>query len=178
MNKALRILLVLFLLLLGLYVGAAGWVASGLTAPSTSENVKITGPVTVDGITFADLQSAERYMKEKEVDSWFPWMRNPLPPLFIACIGFGLVGGAIGRLKSLISSDSTDVPQILLHWIFAGAVGLVLYFIINVFLDGRSGRNLFFIVATLVGGIFSEETYDWIGTKARTILDMISKKSA
>lgn len=158
-----RILLVLFLSLLSLYIAAGGWVASGANAPSNDESVTITGSVFVDGHEFADLKSAQRYLQEKEIDTWFPWTRNPLPALFIACLGFGLLGGAIGRLKNLISGDSITALQIFLQWVFTGFLGIVLYFIFSVFFDRPSG-NLYFIVAALVGGIFFDETFSWIKT--------------
>lgn len=166
MIKTLKILLILILLFTSFYIAIAGWVATDALNSKSSINKSNDNPVVYNGITFATAEEAEAYRKEILVGRWFPWIWDqPVSSLFIACIGFGLLGGIIRLLRNALVKSLPNTSRILLIWLLSGAMGLVLFFLIGLLFEAKSGKELIFYGLSLLSGIFSEETYDWLATK-------------
>jgi hypothetical protein len=160
-------------MLLGLYTGMAGWVAT-----KALQNTSVAKPAAgseqhyyeFEGLTFADEDSLRDFLQERRSSRWFPWIfevPQELTPL-IASMAFGLVGGA-ARLLKRVSLDGKRVSSlhIFSEPLFGSVIGLMIFFLSlvlpAVFTSGKNPvRPEALVGFSLFGGAFSEQAYDWL----------------
>lgn len=171
--KVVTFLLTITWLVVGLYLGVAGW--EGSKALEKTSVQKRTDGTTAqsfefEGLNFKDEESLIRFLKQRESIRFFPWifsMPQSITPL-IAAIAFGIVGGSARLLKRLsIDGDQLTLPTVFADPLFGGIVGLTIFFMSLLlpllFTSGRTPvRPETLVAVSLFGGIFSEQAFAWI----------------
>jgi hypothetical protein len=180
---AIRILCFASIVFFALYLGIAGWVGSRVLA-SASEKIKIDTNSQIleyDGITFKTEHDLKVVLLRESVIEWFPWvLAAPVPPSFFAAIGFGMLGG-VGALlrKNFISKKEFLSLPIVVEPLFACIIGTMLFFLSfllpAILTTNSNPRPEALVGFSLLGGFFSEQTYDWL---RKNIIDKVFPKGA
>lgn len=176
-----RILCFVLIIFFALYLGIAGWVGSRVLS-SAAEKVKIDAnsqTFEYDGITFKTEHDLKLVLLRESVVKWFPWIfASPVPTSFFAAIGFGMLGGvgALLRKNFINRKDFLSLP-IIVEPLFACIIGTMLFFLSfllpAILTTNSNPRPEALIGFSLLGGFFSEQTYDWL---RKNIIDKVFSK--
>jgi hypothetical protein len=154
----------------GVYLGVAGWIgmkALEETAVVHSPSAPTGHGVEYHGLVFRDEQSALDFIQEQRSTRLAPWMFD-LPaeilPL-VACLGFGVVGGA-ARLLKILALERVAVSSRALFSdpIFGGVIGfafVVIAWTLPSIVTTAKGpvRAETLAALALCGGLFSEQAF-------------------
>jgi hypothetical protein len=110
-----------------LYFAAAGWVRVDVeTRIKQTAEAASSGPVQLEGVTFASGLDRDRYVAVRDAQAYFPWtLKLPHPvSLLITAMAFGFLGGLLRIVFNLAHSPSSfEKPFVNLA--FSSLMGLV-----------------------------------------------------
>lgn len=177
LSNIIRIIVFTTFLLIGLYIGIAGWMGSRVFEES---EVKVSDAANsqsyeYDGIRFQREQDLKVFLLNESAIKWFPWIFEiPVPPLLIAAMGFGILGGIGGTLKKVVIDKRKFLSlYLIVEPLFACVIACVFFFLSFILpavltTGNYTARPEALIGFALLGGIFSRQVYIWLETNVIT----------
>ncbi len=168
-----RYVMTLALLLMGLYITAAGYVAAKILQMDSVKTSTTAQPVEYHGNTFADVPSLLNFIDQQKARHTFGWVFF-LPDvliLLVASLGAGYLGGAVRVPMLLRENSSLSYWQVLFEPVVGAGIGCVMFFLsftlpIALFAGSNPVRPEALIAFSLCGGIFSERAYKFFEAQA------------
>jgi hypothetical protein len=167
-------------LVTGAYLSASGWVAMKALEETSVVSTTAAGGghgVEYQGLIFRDEQSVMDFIGEQRSTWMWPWifdLPHELIPL-LACVGFGIVGGAARLLKILVL-DRTALSARFLYGdpVFGGTIGVLVVFVawtLPSMITTAKGplRPESLGALALFGGLFSEHAFLWLERAAKRL---------
>jgi hypothetical protein len=162
-------ILVIVWLIVGGYLGSAGWARVEL-----EQEIKVqqgpAGQIVCDGVTFESIETCQHYLRDKQMGALFPWLQQ-VPPLFgllLLGFGFGCLGGSMRALaesvqhgEELTLSKAIDLP------LFGGLLGVMVLGIVYLVpaaltINESVLRPAALLFLAILGGAFSTRVYTWV----------------
>lgn len=174
-------------LVLGAYLGVAAWMGMRtLQATSVRDNPANAGgrQYEYDGLVFRDEQSVREFLQERRSTRVAPWifeLPEELIPL-VACLGFGVLGGAAQLMKTAKSTNALLPGRLLFaEPILGGVIGLMVVLLawaIPALLTTAKVplRPESVIALALCGGAFSDRAWGWLERLGQTVFPQTGKE--
>ena len=167
---------------MGFYLGAAAYLGTKVletaaVTPSIQSSESHEVSYAYGPLSFATKPDLVDFLRQKSVTSWFPWLSElptDITPL-IACMAFGLFGGAARCLKVSLDPGESSPPS--LAWpILGAATAFMLYFFAFIVpailtIGQNPSRPETLLAISLLGGFYWQEVHKWLASLMKKLLE-------
>jgi hypothetical protein len=176
--NGLRGLLVAVWFIAGFYFGVAGLTTASRLESTVRESADSAGSsyFEYDGLTFRDRESLNAFLRDRQFSQFVSWtFELPVEVLsLMTSLAWGILGGATRLIKNLIDRVAIQDLPVFLGPLFGGLLGLMVWLMAELapvlfFTGDTTARPLTLVALSFFGGLFSEDTFEWVRKRARKI---------